>query len=177
MFNLKKKPLYTIKKITFGGNLNFLKLQIENELNYTEVIKKGSANLIVNKNKSNLVYEIKKNSFVFSFFNKLDSKDFSYKGLINLKPFYSNLEGVAKEIDLSSLFNSNGLVSQLLKTELFINRNINFKFAVNANKIKNYNNFVNISLNSKIHESLIDFDNTNFSWKNFANFEIYNHDL
>jgi len=162
------------KKIFSKLNLNFLNLQIENEINYTGDVKKGSANLIVNQNKSNANYELKKNSFVFIFFNKLVSQDFSYKGMINFKPFYSNIEGAGKEINFSSIFNSNGLLSQLFKTGLLNNRNINFEIVVNANKIKNYNNFVNIFLNSKMEESLLDFDNTKFAWKDIANFEITN---
>ncbi len=162
------------KKIFSKININFLKLQIENEINYTGDVKKGSANLIINQNKSNVNYELKKNSFVFNFFNKLASQEFSYKGMINFKPFYSNIEGVGKEIDFSSIFNSNGLVFQLFKTGLLNNRNINFEVVVNANKIKNYHNFVNIFLNSKMQESLFDFDNTKFAWKDIANFEITN---
>ena len=43
-----------------------------------------------------------------------------------------------------------------------------------ADKIKNFNNFTGIFLNSKIQEGLIDIDNTIFGWKNYAIFEIFN---
>ena len=43
---------------------------------------------------------------------------------------------------------------------------------ISVNKIKNFDNFVNIFLKSKIQEGLIDFDETNFSWKNHVNFNL-----
>ena len=52
------------------------------------------------------------------------------------------------------------------------NKNIAFKLNISANKTKNFDNFKNIFLNSKIQEGLIDLDQTKFSWKNHANFSL-----
>ncbi|MDC0364839.1 hypothetical protein OAM35_00920, partial [Candidatus Pelagibacter sp.] len=87
---------------------------------------------------------------------------------------YSSFEGIDKEIDVSSIFNSRGLFSALIKTSILNNRNLNVNLSINADKIKNYNNFVDISINSKIQEGLIDLDDTKFVWKNLANFKISN---
>ena len=97
-----------------------------------------------------------------------------YKGEIIFKPFYSNFTGIDKEIDLSFLFNSNSLFSGLLKSNILNNRNLNVNLFVNADKVQNYNNFMNIFLNSKIEEGLIDLDDTKFTWKDLANFKISN---
>ena len=43
---------------------------------------------------------------------------------------------------------------------------------IKANQIKNYQNFKNLILKSKIKAGLIDFDNTKFSWSNYADFKI-----
>ena len=63
---------------------------------------------------------------------------------------------------------------QLLKTEILNNTNLNFNLNIKADKILQNKNFVNIILNSKIHEGLIDVDKTKFSWKNHANFNLSN---
>ena len=64
---------------------------------------------------------------------------------------------------------------QLLKTSIILNnRNLNVDLLINANKVENYNNFVDIFLNSKIQEGLIDIDDTKFAWKDLVNFEISN---
>ena len=64
------------------------------------------------------------------------------------------------------------LFAQLLKTEIFNNKNIDFKLNINADKIYKNFNFKNINLNSKIQDGLIDTDNTKFKWKNIADFEL-----
>ena len=61
----------------------------------------------------------------------------------------------------------------LLKTEIFNNKNIDFKLNINADNVFNNNNFKNIKLNSKIQEGLIDTDNTKFEWKDIADFELF----
>jgi len=52
------------------------------------------------------------------------------------------------------------------------NKNIDFKLNIFANKIKNFENFTNIFVNSRVHEGLIDLDKTSFSWKNHVNFSL-----
>ena len=70
------------------------------------------------------------------------------------------------------MFSSNAFIAELIKTEIFNNKNVDFKLNISANKIYNNTNFTKINLNSKIQEGLIDADNTKFSWKDFVNFEI-----
>ena len=160
------------KKIFSELSLKLIKLKIKNELDYSNNIKKGSTRLIINQNKSNGSYVVNKNSFIFSLFDKANTPNFLYKVKIEFNPFYSKLQGSTKEIDLSSLFNSNALLAELLKSEILNNINLNFNLNINANKFKKYQDFEDIFLNSKIKEGLIDIDNTKFDWKNYAKFEI-----
>lgn len=160
------------KKLFSKLNLNFLKIQIENEINYSNDIIEGSSDLIYNQNQSNITYELKKNFLKFNLIDKSSSKDFSYEGNFNFKPFYSYLKGDSKKIDLSHFYNSNSIIIQLLKSEILNNKNLDFDLSLNSNKVKNYHSFIDIFLKSKIQEGLIDIDNTKISWKNFANFLI-----
>jgi hypothetical protein len=171
-YSLELSNNKTENKILSKININFLKLQIENQFEYIDDIKKGNTNLILNQKKSNLSYEVMNDSFSFDFFDKLKDPKFLYQGKLNFNPFYSNLKGVTEEINLTPLFSSNGLIFHLLKTEIFNNTNLNFELDINANKVQDYPNFLNIFFNSKIEEGLIDIDNTKFSWKNNANLEI-----
>ena len=70
------------------------------------------------------------------------------------------------------MFGSNAIIAQLLKTEIFNNKNIDFKLSINADNVYNNSNFRNINLNSKIQEGLIDVDNTRFKWRDIADFEL-----
>ena len=97
---------------------------------------------------------------------------FLYKGEINFNPFYSNLRGSTEKINLFTLFNSNSILTQLLKTEILNNNNLSIDFSINAKKITQYQNFINFILNFKIQEGLIDIDNTKFAWSKYADFKI-----
>ncbi len=153
-------------------NFDLIKLNIENELIFENDKKIGKSKLNLNKMKRFLDYKIEKNSFDFHIFDKIDQPDFTYKGEFNFKPFFANLEGNLDEINLNHLFGNNAIVAQLLKTEIFNNKNIDLKININANSIyKNYN-FKNIRLNSKIQEGLIDTDKTKFEWRDIADFEL-----
>ena len=82
----------------------------------------------------------------------------------------SKLEGSIKEINILYLINSNNLILQLLKTEILNNKNLNFDLNIYGNKIKDFSDFADIKLNSKIQEGLIDIDDTEFSWRKNVNF-------
>ena len=98
--------------------------------------------------------------------------NFFYEGRINFQPFYSSFEGSANKINLSSFFESNSLSTQLFKSEILNNKNLNFNLTINSNKIFNNQNINDLFLNFKIEEGLIDIDDTTFSWNDYADFKI-----
>ena len=167
LFNNKSK-----KKIFTKINIDLFKFQIENEFEYENEKKSGLSNFLLKRKKSTATYKFDESNFTFTLFDKLIKQQFLYKGEINLNPFYSNLIGNSYKLDLSTLTSEDSVLFQLLKTEIFNNKNLNFETKINANKINDYNSFINVILNLKIKEGLIDIDTTKFSWKNFVNFEI-----
>ncbi len=166
--NKVKKDLYS--KI----DVPLLRLQAENKYNYKEDLKLGTIEILHQNLPSIFDYKISKNSFEFDYFDKITNQKFLYNGKFNLSPFYSSLDGNTDQLDLSHLFDSSAIIAQLLKTEIFNNKNINFKVKIRANKILNFNNFKDILINSKIQEGLIDIDDTFFKWKNYAKFNLFN---
>ena len=154
------------KKIYSKLNLDFAKLQIENIFNYDLETKSGLANLFFNKKKSSVNYKINKNFFEFDYYDELEKKKFLYNGKLNFKPFFSTLDGDTEEINISYLFGKNAIISELLRTGIFNSKNIDFKLNINANKIQNKRDFVNLFLKSKIQDGLIDLDDTQIEWKN-----------
>ena len=153
-------------------NLKFFKLQIENEHRYHDKLKKGTSNLIFKKNKSIIEYKTNQNFFEFNYFDKLDDPKFFYKGNFNFNPFYSSIEGNTDILDLNYFLDTNSVITQLLKTEIFNNKNIDFKLNINAKNIYKSFSFKNLIINSKIEDGLIDIDNTSFNWKKAANFKL-----
>ncbi len=161
------------KKFFSKLNVNFLNLQIENELYNQNKIKSGNANIIYNKSKSNISYKLNKNLIEFNFYDKFDNPEFSFNGKFNLNPFYAIIKGKSEKLNLANFFNSESSFVQLLKTEIFNSKNIDFEFYLNSNTFNNYPSFENINLNLKIKEGFIDIDNTSFEWKKISDFKIY----
>ncbi len=159
-------------KIFSQINLKLMKLKIENELSFGNKKKSGKSQFVLKKLKRIMEYTIDKNSFNFHIFDKKDQPDVTYKGKFNFKPFFAFLEANLDEINLNYLLSSNAIITQLLKTEIFNNKNIDFKLNINADKVYNNSNFKNINFNSKIQEGLIDTDNTKFKWRDIADFEL-----
>ena len=154
-------------------NLNLMKLKIENELSFEDEKKIGKSEFIINKLKRNAEYQINKNSINFRIFDKLDQPDLIYTGNFNFKPFYGNLESDLYEINLNTIFGTNAVIAQLLKTEIFNNKNIDFKINIHADNVYKNTNFKNINFSSNFQEGLIDIDNTKFEWRDFADFELF----
>ncbi len=153
------------KKIFTKLKLDTIKLQIENVFDYNEDIKLGSASILFDNNKSFIKYKKIKNFLNIEYYNESDKQKFLYNVKLNFKPFYSTLEGDTDEIHLSYLFGTNAIIAELLKTEIFNNKKIDFKLKINANKILNNRNFINLFLKSKIQDGLIDIDDTKIEWK------------
>ena len=160
------------KKLWSEINVSLFKLKLENEIEYKNILKVGKADLIVNNSKSIIKYKTDKKKFEFSFFDKIENPKFIYHGNLNYNPFYSNLVGLTNDLNISHFLNQNGIIAQLVKTEIFNNKNIDFKLEIVANNFTRNSNYKNINFNSKIQEGLIDIDNTNFKWKTFADLKI-----
>ena len=153
-------------------NLKLMKFKIDNELMLGNEKKTGKSEFIFNKLKQVAEYQIDKNSFNFQIYDKADDKNINYIGQFNLKPFYASLEGDLDKVNLDYLFGSNAIIAELLKTEIFNHKNIDFKLNIRAENVMNNINFKNINLISKIQDGLIDADSTKFEWRDFADFEF-----
>jgi hypothetical protein len=160
------------KKLYSKINIERFGLQLENQILYGEELKSGLLEFNRLNLKSIAEYKINTNYFEFKLFDKAQKSEFSYNGKLNFRPFHSYLEGSVYSIDFSHLFSANGIIIQLLKTGILNNKNIDFKLNISANKAKNFDNFTNIFVNSKVQDGLIDFDQTKFSWKNHVNFSL-----
>ena len=177
IFNItyEVKIFYNDSNLVFTElDLSLIKLYLENELLNSDNIYYGKANIIFDKLKSTFAYKIDQNLFEFKFFDKLENPKFEYDGLFNFKPFSSSVKGETKKLNLSYLINTNAFLSQLIKTEILNNKNIDFKLNIYAENIYNNINFKDVKLHSKIQEGLIDIDETYFKWKDTAEFNFSN---
>ena len=160
------------KKIHSKINIESLRLKIDNQTSYADKNYLGLSEINLINSKSLFEYQLKNDLFEFKFFDKLQNPEFSYVGKFNFKPFYSNITGNTNKLDLSPLFSSNAIIKELLKTEILNNKNIDFNLIVTGNSIKEFDDFKNVLLKSKIQEGLVDIDRSKITWKNNIDFEF-----
>ncbi len=162
------------KKIFSKVKINTLKSIVQNEYDYSKNRKVGFVNITNNKDKSKINFNIDNGKLTFQLFDEMRESNFNYDGEIYFKPFFMNLNGNLKKLNIDYLNDINSLLIQLLKSEVFNNQNLNFSSNINAEKILSNHKFKDLLINFKIKEGLIDVDNSNFNWSDFANFKITN---
>ena len=70
------------------------------------------------------------------------------------------------------MFSSNSIIKELLKTEILNNKNIDFNLIISGNRVKQFDDFKNVLIKSKIQEGLVDIDQSKMTWKNNIDFEF-----
>ena len=160
------------KKFFSKIKINILKSIFETTYYYTENNKRGEIDINKNKNKSKINFNFKDKKLIFNYEDKMKETNFDHKGIIYLKPFFLDISGKINKIDVSSLSDPNSVLLQFLKTDIFNNQNLNVSLNIKTDKILPYQKLVDLLLNLKIKEGLIDIDDSKVSWSNYADFEI-----
>lgn len=160
-YNLKVENDKFNKNVLTKFSSKKIRVNIENNFIYDEENNKGILDIsFINKSIS-LFYEIKDNLINFK------SKDIKnlYSGIIEIKPFYFSANLNYDGISTKNLFDQDSLAINLIKSEIFNNKNLNGKVKINLNDITNINELNNLSLIVDISEGKINFSESNIMWK------------
>ena len=151
-FNKKFSTYFSSKKI---------RLNVENEFFYDDEIKKGLLDILFVNKSTALEYKIKKNSINF---NSQNTKN-NYNGEIEIKPFYFTANLDYEGLSTKSLFNDESLFTDLVKSEIFNNKNLNANIKFRLKDITNVAELKNLFLNINIKEGNINLSNSTLMWK------------
>ena len=148
---------YLKKKIDLNVELKKIGKKLNLKLDY--LIKPNIAIFELQDGSNSYVSNIKlgKNNLVFDSNQKINDKSF-YKGFVNFKPFYSNIEINLRSFDLSNLIDLNGIFLQILNSEIISNPNLNYKIELNSEKIKNHRLLSNLVLCLSYDQKNFNFD-------------------
>ena len=145
--------------INFGSNK--IRLDIENVINYDNDVKDGELDLVfINKNIS-FSYEIKKNSFTFS---SKEQKN-NYDGVIDFKPFYLSANFNYEGLSSKNLFNNDSIIINIIKSEIFNNKNLNASINLIVKDVTNIVELNNLILKVGIDEGNFNFSDSSILWK------------
>jgi hypothetical protein len=121
-------------KILNKIKINQLKLNIDNEFNYNEKELDGSIKLnFVNKNQI-INYSLKDNTLSYNL------NDQSVNGKVNIKPFYLSSNLNINNTNFKDLFEKNSILTSLIKSEIFNNKNLNGNISVSLKKLNDLRN-------------------------------------
>ena len=156
-------------KIMFSElNSKKIRLNLENKIDYTDSIKKGLLEILVINKSTKLQYELDKDSLRFNSKNINNT----YQGLIDFKPFYLSTEFNYAGLNLKDLFKDDSIFTELIKNEIFTNKNLNSNISLNIKDITNINELNNLSLKINLQEGIIDLSKTNIMWKDDLKIEL-----
>ncbi len=160
-FKLKVKNNKFDNKVSIKFNSKKIRMSVENLIDYSEKDMKGILDMsFINKNTS-LGYIVQKESLKF-----FSEEKGIYEGLIDFKPFYFTANFDYDEINSKNLFDSNSIITNLIKSELFSNKNLNAQINLNINKLTNIADLNDLFLKINFEEGNISFPNSHVMWKN-----------
>ena len=138
-----------------------MRLNIDNVTDYDLEKKSGSLDIsFVSKNIS-INYKIDDNTLTFN----SDDKKKTFKGSINFKPFYLNSIFNYDGVSLKNLFEGENILSDLVRSQLFFNNNLNANINLNAKDITNIDELNNLYLKIFISEGKINLSDSSVNWR------------
>ncbi len=151
-FNKKFITKFSSKKI---------RLNIENEFSYDEENKSGLLDILFINNSTALSYKIKPNSIDFGSKNSKNN----YNGTIEIKPFYLTASLDYEGLSTKNFFDDESLFIDLIKSEIFNNKNLNANIKFKLKDITNIAELRDLFLNINIKEGNINLSDSSLMWK------------
>ena len=134
----------------FVNYIDFKNKKIEGNLSYFDARKKYDT-----------AYTFHNDILKFYSNEKVGDKTF-YSGIINFSPFSSKLKINLKSINLKNLISNDSLFLEILKSNIFMNENLNFNIEVKSKNISNHRKLKNLNLNINYENQLLNFNQSNF---------------
>jgi hypothetical protein len=155
------------------------------KLNFHDKSIKKSKNLFEGKNiisifSSKIIteYNLSKNLIIFkSSSSKIKNTNMSYKGKLSPEPFDLKLDFNMDKYNLSSLFNSDSILTEFIKTRLLFNENISVNISMNVNSFVNNEVFKSAILYFNIVNGNINFNKTRLINKKIGILELGSSNL
>ncbi len=138
-----------------------IRLNIENYMDYDDLSKNGTIDILFINKSTSLDYEIKKN---FLTFRSKGNNNF-YEGKIDFKPFYLTANFNYDGLSFKDFLRQDTILFDLIKSEMLNNKNLNINLALNVKDIINIDELNNLNLNIAIEEGDINPSNSSIMWK------------
>ena len=149
------------KLVTTEFNSQKIRLRIKNEISYDSKNNKGLMEILFVNQSTALEFKLNDNSLNFS----TEGEKNKYSGLIEFKPFYLSANFNYDGLSTKNWFDENSIVYNLIKSEIFNNKNLNLNINLNVRDIININELNNLFLNLEVESGDISLSDSNIMWK------------
>lgn len=150
------------KKVLANFNSKKIRLNLENETDYENDIKKGLLDVLFINKSTSLNYQIDNASI--KFLSENNNKN-SYKGAIDFKPFYFFADFNYEGLSAKNLFTEDSILIDIINSEILNNKNLSANINLNVKDITNVKELNNLKLKIFIEEGEIDFSESFIMWK------------
>ena len=137
-----------------------IRLDIINEIDFSEEIKKGIMDISIFNKKTFINYILDNKSLSFS---SKDKKNF-YNGKIDFKPFFLSADFNYEILNLKNLLNDDSFLFEIIRSEVLNNKNLNLRINFFLKNIINLQQLNSLKLNIEIIEGNINFSNSHIMW-------------
>ena len=148
------------KKADVELKLDKLNKKFKNVIDFKKEVKVGLLSYFDSRKKHETNYKIHKDNLEFYSDVKVDNK-FLYKGNVEFSPFTSNIDINLKNINLSNFLNNQSLFIDLLKSNIFANKNLNFYIKINSKNVSDHRKLKNLELNINYENEILNFNQSN----------------
>ena len=175
-FKLDLKNNFIKKKSKFDLVLSKLNKSFSNTINFTNQTKEGNLIYFDAKKKYDTEYLLDKD--VLKFFSKEKiNNDYVYSGVFNLSPFYADFNFNLKNIELNKLFNSDSFLIEILKSNIFVNENLNFNIKIKSKNVADHRKLKDLNLNINYENQILNFNQSNLLFGDILSFKIVDSKL
>jgi len=170
-FKLNLKNNFLAGKLHFDLIFNNLNKRFINKTNFKNKKKEGIISFFDSRKKYDTVYTFDGGELNFLSNEKIGERPF-YSGVVNFSPFSSKLEINLKSIDLKNLISDESLFLEILKSNLFVNENLNFNIEVRSKNISDHRKLKDLNLNINYENQLLNFNKSNFVLKDILKINL-----
>jgi len=170
-FKLNLKNDFLNKRSNLDLMLNKINKRFINTIDFTNKIKVGSLSYLDSRKKYDTNYTFNNDSLKFFSDEKVDDK-FFYTGVIDFSPFSSNLQINLKSINLKKLLGSQSFFLEVLKSNIFMNENLNFNVKVQSKNISDHRKLKDLNLHINFENQSLNFNQSNLLLKDILSIRL-----
>ncbi len=147
-----------------------------NELNYSKRINKGKLSFYHSNKTYNTKYEFDKETLQFNSEKRIGNL-VSYGGEINFFPFSSNININLKDLDLKNLVGDEAILTEILKSNIFSNENLNYNLNIRSSDVSNHRKLKDLNLRMNFNRNTLNFDNSSLILKDILSMRVINSEF